>query len=207
LRHALLRLDCSTRTQGPGHLEPARGAARKQCRFFRPIWLEICHWELWTSQLRRGQLLPRGLCRIPTAAGPRLFRCPPGTCRGHWHGGSEPKDPAARELAIRLVGEKGVMEALELAIMQSPVQKGTTNAYSTIVGLGTSKPTTDPNVVPIWQGDARFGIYYGTETQGSRGPPSTKTGSSSSVAESRPSPVSSTSPSSAANSRWNWAGS
>ncbi|KAL3486980.1 KR domain-containing protein [Aspergillus germanicus] len=70
-----------------------------------------------------------------------------------------------------------VMEALELAIMQPPVRKGTTtqrnkhehendDAYSTIVGLNTSKPTTDPNVVPIWQGDARFGIYYGMETQG-----------------------------------------
>jgi hypothetical protein len=124
----------------------------------------------------------------------------------------------ARELAIRLVGEKEVMEALELAIMQSPVWKGTTtqrnkhehendDAYSTIVGLGTSKPTTDPNVVPIWQGDARFGIYYGMETQGEQKPPSTKTGSSSSLADSRPSPDSSTSPSSAANSRWNWAGS
>ncbi|KAL4990814.1 hypothetical protein BDW68DRAFT_174550 [Aspergillus falconensis] len=73
----------------------------------------------------------------------------------------------ARVHAIRLVGEKEVMEALALAIRQSPVCKSSPNdPYSSIVGLGTSKPTTDPLVVPIWDGDARFGIYYGMETLG-----------------------------------------
>ncbi|KAL6230969.1 hypothetical protein BDW75DRAFT_248240 [Aspergillus navahoensis] len=75
----------------------------------------------------------------------------------------------ARERAIRLVGEREVMEALALAIRQSPVRESSPNdPYSSIVGLGTSKPMTDPLVVPIWGGDARFGIYYGMEIQGAQ---------------------------------------
>ncbi|KAL4997085.1 KR domain-containing protein [Aspergillus recurvatus] len=73
----------------------------------------------------------------------------------------------AREHAIRLLGENEVMEALALATRQSPVCKSSPNdPYSSIVGLGTSKPTTDPLVVPIWDGDARFGMHYGMDIQG-----------------------------------------
>ncbi|KAL3480474.1 putative polyketide synthase [Aspergillus californicus] len=73
----------------------------------------------------------------------------------------------AREHCVRLLGEREVMEALALAIRQSPVCEGHPHSpHSSIMGLGYSKPTADPKVVVMWEKDARFGIYYGMETQG-----------------------------------------
>ncbi|KAL2826019.1 hypothetical protein BJY01DRAFT_256121 [Aspergillus pseudoustus] len=73
----------------------------------------------------------------------------------------------ARRFSLSLVQETELMEGLALAIRQSPVIIGEPDSpCSSLLGLGNSKPASDPRVRKTWDRDARFGIYYGLEATG-----------------------------------------
>ncbi|KAL2864803.1 type I polyketide synthase [Aspergillus lucknowensis] len=70
----------------------------------------------------------------------------------------------ARDFGVRLVQQQELMDSLALAIAQSPISSDqTTLPCSITVGLGTTKPSSDPSVVAPWLQDRRFWIYNGLE--------------------------------------------
>lgn len=78
-----------------------------------------------------------------------------------------------RANSVRLLEEKQLMEALELAICQQKQQQPVADSSSSgdltspvlAVGMGSTKPHSNPDVTPPWPRDARFGAYYIHDSQ------------------------------------------
>lgn len=69
----------------------------------------------------------------------------------------------ARAASIRLLHEAELMEGLRVAICQSPAAaEHTSNMTSSpcVIGLGNSRPLSDPGVRTMWTRDLRFSHYH-----------------------------------------------
>ncbi|KAK2807975.1 hypothetical protein FQN49_008756 [Arthroderma sp. PD_2] len=75
----------------------------------------------------------------------------------------------ARSASLRLVYEKEFIEGLQLAIYQSRVAPSSTDMTSSscIIGLGNTRPLSEPGVRTLWARDARFALYSNIEANGS----------------------------------------
>ncbi|OQD86541.1 hypothetical protein PENANT_c007G06237 [Penicillium antarcticum] len=77
------------------------------------------------------------------------------------------RDPNSLKLcqaaSIRLLGEKDVIEGLQLTITQSCLQS---TSCSIIAGVGNTKHTSDPTCRPLWVPEARFALYLNLEIRG-----------------------------------------
>ena len=67
-----------------------------------------------------------------------------------------------RANSVRLLEEKELMDALEIAISQPLTDSSCGELSSPVlaVGMGSSRPHSNPDVTPPWPRDARFGAYY-----------------------------------------------
>ncbi|KAM5436380.1 Mycolipanoate synthase [Microsporum ferrugineum] len=74
----------------------------------------------------------------------------------------------ARSSSLRLVYEDELIEGLRLAIHQCrrPPSPDSMMSSSCIIGLGNTKPLSDPGVRPLWSRDARFALYSNIESKG-----------------------------------------
>ncbi|KAM5491840.1 Mycolipanoate synthase [Microsporum canis] len=74
----------------------------------------------------------------------------------------------ARSSSLRLVYEDELIEGLRLAIHQCrrPPSPDSMMSSSCIIGLGNTKPLSDPGVRPLWARDARFALYSNIESKG-----------------------------------------
>lgn len=76
-----------------------------------------------------------------------------------------------RANSVRLLEEKHLMEALEFAMgQQQPLpdpssSSGELTSPILAVGMGSTRPHSNPNVTPPWPRDARFGAYYIHDSQ------------------------------------------
>ncbi|KAF5855558.1 hypothetical protein ETB97_008996 [Aspergillus alliaceus] len=73
----------------------------------------------------------------------------------------------ARTASVRLVLEAELMEGLQLAISQSPATEspGALVSSPCIIGLGNSRPLSDPGVRTMWAKDVRFSFYRNLQSQ------------------------------------------
>ncbi|EZF22032.1 hypothetical protein H112_05022 [Trichophyton rubrum D6] len=77
----------------------------------------------------------------------------------------------ARSASLRLVYENELIEGVRLAIYQcrNPPPANSMTSSSSIIGLGNTKPLTEPGVRPLWARDARFALYSNLEGNGNDG--------------------------------------
>lgn len=74
----------------------------------------------------------------------------------------------ARSTSLRLVYENELIEGVRLAVYQcrNPPPANSMTSSSSIVGLGNTKPLSEPGVRPLWPRDARFALYSNLEGNG-----------------------------------------
>ncbi|GKZ24039.1 type I Iterative Polyketide synthase (PKS) [Aspergillus brasiliensis] len=92
-------------------------------------------------------------------------------------GGLVSRDPKVLQMmqaaSVRLLTEEELLEGLELAIRQCNSQspspsssQGATTSDTCIIGLGNTRPTSDPTVRTAWPpSDARFALYANVEVK------------------------------------------
>lgn len=69
--------------------------------------------------------------------------------------------PHLQSSAMRFLDEGQVIRGLKIAIDRSRVDMPS----STILGLGNTKPTSDPGVRTLWNRDMRYALYYNMESE------------------------------------------
>ncbi|GBF65175.1 highly reducing polyketide synthase [Trichophyton mentagrophytes] len=74
----------------------------------------------------------------------------------------------ARSTSLRLVYENELIEGVRLAVYQcrNPPPANSMTSSSSIIGLGNTKPLSEPGVRPLWPRDARFALYSNLEGNG-----------------------------------------
>ncbi|EFE33181.1 uncharacterized protein ARB_07933 [Trichophyton benhamiae CBS 112371] len=77
----------------------------------------------------------------------------------------------ARSTSLRLIYENELIEGVRLAIYQcrNPPPADSLTSSSSIIGLGNTKPLTEPGVRPLWARDARFALYSNLAGNGNDG--------------------------------------
>ncbi|EGE05508.1 fatty acid synthase S-acetyltransferase [Trichophyton equinum CBS 127.97] len=67
----------------------------------------------------------------------------------------------AQSTSLRLVYENELIEGVRLAVYQcrNPPPANSMTSSSSIIGLGNTKPLSEPGVRPLWPRDARFALY------------------------------------------------